>query len=49
LRDLPPEAGNTRTPRVKFTVDDLVEHLLGSVQSLGSAARTTLPTSAGAS
>ncbi len=49
LRDLPPEAGAAQTPCVKFTVDDLVEHLLESVQSLGSAAGATVPASVGAS
>lgn len=48
LRDLPPESGAAQTPCVKFTVDDLVEHLLGSVQSLGSAVGATVPDSVGA-
>jgi uncharacterized protein (TIGR03086 family) len=43
LRKLRPEDGGARTPCDKFTVDDLVEHLLGSVRSLGAAGGATVP------
>jgi len=43
LRGLRPEDGGARTPCDKFTVDDLVEHLLGSLRSLGRAGGATVP------
>jgi uncharacterized protein (TIGR03086 family) len=43
LRKLRPEDGGARTPCDKFTVDDLVEHLLGSLRSLGAAGGATVP------
>ena len=42
LRGLGPEDASAPTPCTKFTVDGLVEHLLGSVQSLGEAAGATI-------
>jgi len=42
LRTMRPEDGVTRTPCPKFTVDDLVDHLVGSITVLGSAAGTTI-------
>ena len=45
LRGLGPEHGSAQTPCVKFTVDDLVEHLVGSLGSLGAAAGATMPDS----
>jgi uncharacterized protein (TIGR03086 family) len=47
LRDLGPESGRAQTPCVKYTVDDLVEHLLGSLRFLGEAAGATLPAPGG--
>ena len=38
LRHLGPGDATAQTPCVKFTVDDLVEHLVGSLVSLGTAA-----------
>jgi uncharacterized protein (TIGR03086 family) len=38
LRGLGPEDGSAQTPCVRFTVDDLLEHLLGSLRSIGAAA-----------
>jgi uncharacterized protein (TIGR03086 family) len=38
LRGLRPQDGTARTPCAKFTVDQLIEHLLGSLVSLGAAA-----------
>jgi uncharacterized protein (TIGR03086 family) len=38
LRNLGPDDGSAQTPCAKFTVDDLVEHLVGSLRSLGAAA-----------
>ena len=43
LRKLRPEDGSAQTPCAKFTVDDLLEHLLGSVASLGAAGGATVP------
>jgi uncharacterized protein (TIGR03086 family) len=45
LRGLRPEHGSAQTPCSKFTVDDLVEHLVGSLRSLGAAAGATVPAS----
>ena len=45
LRGLRPEYGSAQTPCAKFTVDDLVEHLLGSLRSLCSAGGGTVPDS----
>ncbi len=45
LRDLSPEDRRAQTPCVKYTVDDLVEHLLGSLRILGGAAGATMPAS----
>ena len=45
LRGLRPEDGSARTPCTKFTVDNLVEHLLGSLRSLCSAGGGTVPDS----
>lgn len=38
LRKLGPSDAGTQTPCAKFNVDDLVEHLLGSLRSVGGAA-----------
>jgi len=43
LRKLRPEDGSAQTPCAKFTVDDLLEHLLGSLASLGAAGGATVP------
>ena len=43
LRKLRPEDASAQTPCAKFTVDDLVEHLLGSLRSLGAAGGATVP------
>jgi uncharacterized protein (TIGR03086 family) len=43
LRKLRPEDGSAQTPCAKFTVDDLLEHLLGSLRSLGAAGGATVP------
>jgi hypothetical protein len=42
LRGLRPEHGSAQTPCAKFTVDDLVEHLVGSLRFLADAAQVTL-------
>jgi len=47
LRGIGPEQGSAPTPCAKFTVDELVEHLLGSIGSLGAAAGAALPVSGG--
>lgn len=41
LRGLRAEQGEDQTPCAKFTVDDLVAHLVASIASLGSAAGAT--------
>jgi len=43
LRGLKPESGRLRTPCAKYDVDDLVEHLLGSIRSLGVAGGAMMP------
>jgi uncharacterized protein (TIGR03086 family) len=43
LRGLGPEHGKDQTPCAKFTVDDLVEHLVGSLSSLATAAGGAAP------
>ena len=45
LRGLRPEHGSAQTPCAKFTVDDLVEHLVGSLRFLGAAGGATMPDS----
>ena len=45
LRASGPRTGALQTPCVKFTVDDLVEHLLGSLRLLGAAAEAAMPVS----
>jgi len=47
LRDLPPEAGALATPCPKFDLDGLVEHLTGSIVTLGEAAGATPRVSSG--
>ena len=42
LRGLRPEDGTAQTPCAKFTVDDLMQHLLQSIHSLGAAAGATV-------
>ena len=43
LRGLKPEDGSAQTPCAKYTVDDLVDHLLGSLRSLGAAGGASVP------
>jgi uncharacterized protein (TIGR03086 family) len=43
LRRLPDEAGSLRTPCSKFAVDDLLDHLMGSVTHLGAVAGGEIP------
>jgi uncharacterized protein (TIGR03086 family) len=43
LRRLPAEAGSARTPCSKFAVDDLLDHLMGSVTHLGATAGGEIP------
>jgi uncharacterized protein (TIGR03086 family) len=47
LRHLGPDDASAPTPCSNYTVDDLVEHLLGSIRSLGGAAGATVPDSGG--
>ncbi|MGA2209801.1 MAG: TIGR03086 family metal-binding protein [Acidimicrobiales bacterium] len=43
LRGVPAEAGSARTPCSKFAVDDLLDHLMGSVTHLGAVAGGEIP------
>jgi len=47
LRGLREEDASAQTPCVKFTVGDLVDHLWGSLRSLGESAGATVPDSQG--
>ncbi len=49
LRGLRPGDASAQTPCAKFTVDDLVEHLIGSIRSLATAAGASVPETAGGS
>jgi uncharacterized protein (TIGR03086 family) len=43
LRRLPSDAGSLSTPCAKFTIDELIDHLMGSIKFLGSAAGGQIP------
>ncbi len=43
LRDLDPAEGQLQTPCARYTVDDLLDHLLGSITQLGGAAGADVP------
>jgi uncharacterized protein (TIGR03086 family) len=48
LRDLAPDGGAAPTPCPEFTVDGLVDHLIGSLEALGAAAgASAVPASEG--
>jgi len=47
LRGLGPDDGSAQTPCVKFNVNQVVEHLLGSIRSLGGAGGATVPVTGG--
>ena len=43
LRGLTPDDGSAQTPCAKFNVDELAEHLLGSLRFLGAAGGASVP------
>jgi uncharacterized protein (TIGR03086 family) len=45
LRGIGPDDASAPTPCAKYTVDELLEHLLGSLRSLGTAAGATMAVS----
>jgi uncharacterized protein (TIGR03086 family) len=47
LRHLGPEDGSAQTPCAEYSVDELVEHLLGSIRALGGAAGVEVPDTGG--
>ena len=47
LRHLGPGDGSAQTPCANYSVDDLVEHLVGSIRSLSGAAGRDVPDSGG--
>ncbi|HVB91551.1 MAG TPA: TIGR03086 family metal-binding protein [Acidimicrobiales bacterium] len=49
LRHMDPAAGSAQTPCAKFDVDQLVEHLTGSIVTLGAAVGVTVMPASGSS